>query len=89
MVANRLLLVLVLVFAVFTGYALGQKNAIPVPANPAGPVFSGGDLGFQVSVPLSDIPQSAPAVTGRFVVRVNGRWVEARVSAQHGVVPLR
>ena len=85
---KRSLLVTALVLAAFSGYALGQQSAVPAPGNPAGPVFAGGDLGFQADVPLSDIVQSGRnSVTGKFVVKVNGRWVEVRSSV--GVVPLR
>ena len=82
---NRSLLVLAFVFAVFIGYALGQKDVKPLPG---GPVFSGGDLGFQADEPLGDImTPGRRSVTGRFVVNVNGRWVEARPGT--GVVPAR
>lgn len=85
---KRSLLVMALVLAGFSGYALGQQKAVPVPGNPAGPVFAGSDLGFQADVPLSDILASGRnSVTGRFVVNVNGKWMEVRSSV--GVVPLR
>lgn len=85
---KRSLLATALVLAVFSGYALGQKNAAPLPGNPGGPVFSGGDLGFQADVPLGDILQPGRnSVTGKFVVNVNGKWVPVRSSV--GVVPLR
>lgn len=86
---KRSLLVTALVLAGFSGYALGQNNAIPVPSNPSGPVLSGGDLGFHVDVPLNDLSASGRVVTGKFVVRINGRWVEARPTPQHGVVPVQ
>ena len=86
---KRCLVVAALVVAVFSGYALGQNKAVPAPSNPSGPVLSGGDLGFQLDAPLSDFPASARVVTGKFVVNVNGQWIEARPAAQHGVVPVR
>jgi hypothetical protein len=87
---KRLFLVVVLVLAVFSGYALGQRNPVPVPSNPLGPVFSGGELGFQSDMPLNDIIDSgASSITGRFVVKVNGRWVDARPSMRHGLVPAK
>jgi hypothetical protein len=82
---KRLFLVVAFVFAVFTGFAIGQKDVKPLPG---GPVFSGSDFGFQADEPLGDIMKSGSrSVTGKFVVNVNGRWVEARLRA--GVVPLR
>ena len=85
---KRSLLVAALVLAVFSGYAVGQQNPIPVPGNPAGPVFSGGDLGFQADVPLSDLLHSRRGpVTGKFVVNVNGKWVDVQSSVR--VVPVR
>lgn len=83
---KRLLLVVAFVFAVFTGYAIGQKDVKPLI--PGAPVFSGGDLGFQADEPLGDIMKPGRrSVTGEFVVNVDGRWVEARPSV--GVVPVR
>ena len=85
---KRSLLVIALVLAGFSGYALGQQSAVPVPGNSAGPVFAGGDLGFQADVPLRDIVESGRnSVSGKFVVKVNGRWVEVRSTVR--VVPLR
>ena len=49
---KRLFLVVVFVLAVLTGYAIGQSNVKPLPG---GPVFSGGDFGFQADEPLPDI----------------------------------
>ena len=82
---KRLLLAVAFVLAAFTGYAFGQKDVQPLPG---GPVLSGGDLGFQVDAPLGDVTQPGRrAVTGKFVVKVNGRWVEARPSV--GLVPAK
>jgi hypothetical protein len=82
---KRLLLVMAFVFAVFTGYALGQKAVKPLPG---GHVFSGGDLGFHADEPLADVmTPGRRSVTGKFVVNVNGQWLEARPGM--GVVPVR
>lgn len=84
---KRFLLVIALVFAVLTGYVVGQKGVKPLPG---GPVFSGGDLGFQADLPLGELSiPGRDVVTGKFVVKVDGRWVEARPSARVGVVPVR
>lgn len=82
---KRLSLIIAFVFAVFAGFALGQKQLPPISG---GPVFSGNDFGFQADEPLGDIMKPGRRlVTGRFVVNVNGRWVEARPST--GVVPVK
>jgi hypothetical protein len=81
---KRVLLVVAFVFAALTGYVFGQKEAIPS----GGLVFSGSDFGFQADEPFGDVMKPGRRlVTGKFVVKVNGRWVEARPGA--GVVPLR
>jgi hypothetical protein len=84
--AKRLFLTVAFVFALFTGYAIGQKKGVkPLPG---GPVFSGSDFGFQADEPLGELTNSGRrSVTGKFVVNVNGRWVEARPGS--GVVPIR
>jgi hypothetical protein len=82
---KRLFLVVVFVLAVLTGYAIGQSDVKPLPG---GPVFSGGDFGFQADEPLPDIMKNGrSSITGKFVVNVNGRWVEARLRS--GIVPVR
>ena len=84
--AKRFFLTVAFVFALFTGYAIGQKDVKPLI--PGGAVFSGGDFGFQADEPLGDIMNPGRrVVTGKFVVNVNGRWVEARPGS--GVVPVR
>lgn len=51
-------------------------------------VFTGSDFGFQVDAYPGRMPAPERGwVTGRFVVKVNGQWVEARLSG--GVVPIR
>jgi len=83
--AKRLFLTVAFVFALFTGYAIGQKDVKPLTG---GPVFSGSDFGFQADEPLAVLTNSGRrSVTGKFVVNVNGRWVEARPGS--GVVPVR
>ena len=82
---KRLFLVVAFVLAVLAGFAIGQTNVKPLPG---GPVFSGDDFGFQADEPLRDIMKSGRrSVSGKFVVNVNGRWVEARPSV--GVVPAK
>ena len=82
---KRLLLVAAFVCAVSTGYAIGQRDVKPLHG---GPVFSGGDFGFQADEPLGDIMKPGRrSVTGKFVVNVNGQWVEARTG--YGVVPVK
>jgi hypothetical protein len=83
---KRLFLVVIFVLAVLTGYAIGQSDVKPLPG---GPVFSGGDLGFQADEPLAEImmKNGRSSITGKFVVNVNGRWVEARLRS--GIVPVK
>jgi len=72
----------VLMWNVLTAYAFGQKDA----ASPA-IVYSGNDLGFRVLNGGRDTTVSGRgAVNGQFVVKIDGRWVEARPA--HGVVPI-
>ena len=83
--AKCFFLTVAFVFALFTGYAIGQKGVKPLHG---GPVFSGSDFGFQADEPLGDIMKPGRrVVTGKFVVNVDGRWVEARPGS--GVVPAR
>jgi len=82
---KRLVLIVGFVFGLFVAFALGQSTQKPLSG---GPVFSGGDFGFQADEPLGDVIQSGrSSVTGKFVVNVNGRWVEAR--SRVGVVPAK
>jgi hypothetical protein len=83
---KNVVLVLAFVFAVFTGYVFGQKDPKMPPIGPH--IFTGDDFGFQVDL----LPGRNPApdrgwVTGRFVVKIDGQWVEARLGG--GVVPIR
>ena len=80
---KRLFLVVIFVLTALTGYAIGQSDVRPLPG---GRVFSGGDLGFQADEPLADIVKDG-RITGKFVVNVNGRWVEARLRS--GIVPAK
>lgn len=86
--AKHSLLVFALVFAVFTGYVLGQRGVKPLPRSP---IFSGDDLAFQVDLPSQHqlTNPNLDEVTGRFLVKVEGRWVEARPAARAGVVPVK
>ncbi len=58
-----LLMVVAFVFAVVTGFAVGQGD---VKLLPGGPVFSGADFGFQADEPLDHIVKSGRrSVTGK------------------------
>ncbi len=82
---RRLLLVVAFMFAALTGYVVGQKDVRPLPGGPT--VFSGDDFGFQAEGRIGDITAAGRGwVTGRFVVKVDGRWVEARMGG--GVMPV-
>jgi hypothetical protein len=82
---KKAVLVVAFVFALFTGYAFGQKDTKPA----LGPhVFTGDDFGFQVDAYPGRMPTGDRGwVTGKFVVKIDGRWVEARLGG--GVVPIR
>ncbi len=83
---KRSLLVLALVLAVFTGYVVGQKDVQALPGGAT--VFSGDNFGFQADGRIGDTTRPGHGwVTGKFVVKVDGRWVEARMGA--GVMPVR
>jgi hypothetical protein len=82
---KKAVLVFAFVFALFTGYVFGQKDPKMPPIGPH--VFTGDDFGFQVDVIPGRTAPERGWVTGRFVVKVDGRWVEARLGG--GVVPIR
>lgn len=73
-VVKRFALAGAMVAAVAAGTALGhaqaRRNAEPVMPL----VLSGGDIGFRVE------GRKGASVTGRFVVRIDGRWVDAEAS---------
>lgn len=84
------------VFAVLTAYLAGQQNPPPdQKPTPAGRVvLYGDDFGFEVERTPGRAPGDLPAaprgyVTGRFVVKVDGRWVEARPTTGMVRVPAR
>lgn len=78
------------VFAVLTAYLAGQQNPPPEgQLSPGGAVvLFGDDFGFEVERPPGRTAPAAPRgyVTGRFVVKIDGRWVEARPAT--GMVPV-
>lgn len=82
---KRLALVLAFVVTAFAGYVFGQKDVRPLPGGTT--VFSGDDFGFQAEGRIGDITSAGRGwVTGKFVVKVEGRWVEARMGG--GVMPV-
>jgi hypothetical protein len=54
--------------------AVAQQPQMLRPGDAVGPVIAGGDIGFR---PVYDPHTPAGAVTGRWMVRVNGEWLEA------------
>jgi hypothetical protein len=66
-----------LLAAAALGYAQAQPNARPLPL-PV--VLSGSDLGFRVE------GQRGTSVVGRFVVRVNGAWIDVDARFEPKVV---
>ena len=86
--AKKIVLVLTLVFGVFAGYVLGQKDPRTLPGSPY--MFTGEDLAFQLDTPRGKMPEAGRRwVTGKLLVKINGQWVEARLGSGPGVVPLR
>jgi hypothetical protein len=93
---RRLLFAAGFVFAVCTAYVAGQqKPRVPEDDFAAllkdGIVLSGENVGFQVERAPGETPTAERGyVTGRFVVKVNGRWVEARPAPDAPrIVPVR
>jgi hypothetical protein len=85
---NRFLVALALVFAVFTGYVIVQKDLRLPRWTPGLPTFSGDDLMFQADAPLQAY-ENLDTVSGRFFVKVDGRWVEVRLMARAVGVPAK
>ena len=80
-----LALALALVFAVLGAYLLAQRETPRTPGLPI--VLSGGDFGFQPDVPPDPAATKRGWISGKFVVKVGGRWIEARPGA--GIEPAR
>ncbi len=86
---NRIFLAAGVVVAVFTAYLAGQQKPVPedlVALLKGGLVLSGENFGFQIERAPGRPPADRGYVTGTFVVKIDGRWVEARPAA--GIVPL-
>jgi hypothetical protein len=79
--AKRIALVVFLLIVEFGIHGWAQVVPKPQPA-PDG-IVSGSDIGFRVE------HTEGNTALGTFMVRVNGKWVEAQVSGHRGVVPLR
>jgi hypothetical protein len=74
--SRHLVLFATLVLTALAGYAAGQTSTKPLPE---GFVISGDDLGFRIDEPyVAVMKPERGSVTGTFVVRVNGRWLEVR-----------
>ncbi len=84
--ATRIVVIVAFVFALFGAYVLGQTTKLPDPPN----VFAGEDLAFQIDGLPGKLPDTTRGwVTGKLLVKINGRWVEARVGGGIGVVPAK
>jgi hypothetical protein len=81
---KKLVLVVGFVVGVFTGYGVGQTDLKKVP----GPqVLAGENIGFIVDARPGERPFTGRGwVTGKFVVKIDGQWVEARLGS--GVTPI-
>ena len=74
---KRVLLALALVGSALSGYAFGQKDVRPLPGAPT--VYMGDDFGFRAHGLVGQPESGSGWVPGQFVVKVQGRWVEARM----------
>ena len=76
---KRLLLALFFLAAVFSAYAVGQKgDVLRLPGGPT--VYAGDSFGFRAEGRVGDPTKPGHGwITGTFVVKVEGRWVEARM----------
>ena len=81
---KRLLLALALVLSAFAGYAFGQKDIGPLPGGPS--VYAGDDFGFRAHGVVGEPESGSGWVTGQFVVKLQGRWVEARMGGRGTIV---
>jgi len=76
--ARRILLMSTVVLAGFTGYVFGQRDVRPFPGGPT--VYAGEDFGFRAEGQIGDTTTPGRGwITGAFVVKIEGRWVEARL----------
>jgi len=75
-----------LVVSAFTGYVVGQKDVDPLRGGPT--VYAGDDFGFRAEGRIGDVGTEGRGwVTGKFVVKIEGRWVEARRGG--GAMPVK
>ena len=63
-----------------SGKGPGVRNA---PTLPEPRIASGPDFGFRIEADQKGTP------IGKLVIRVDGKWIEARVAAVPGVRPVR
>lgn len=78
---HRILLVALIVLTGLAGYIVGYAQTQQWVGKPV--VYAGDDFGFKVSGRVGDISQDGKGwVAGTFVVKIDGRWVEARLGAK-------
>jgi hypothetical protein len=83
---KKSLVALALVMAAFTGYVFGQKDVRPLAGGSR--VYAGDDFGFRAEGRVGDVSTEGRGwVTGKFVVKIEGRWVEARLGG--GAMPIK
>jgi len=71
------IVILALTFGAGT-WAYGQGQQFPSPQpDPAAPVISGNDIGFRVD---RQETERLGRLTGTWVVRINGQWIEPAAS---------
>jgi hypothetical protein len=73
-----LVLSLLMVASVVKAQVFEMPTPLPEPR-----IVSGPDLGFRVEADQKGTP------IGKLVIRVDGKWIEARVAAVPGVRPVR
>ena len=83
---TRIVAAVLILLAGFGGYVAGQARTVrPLPGGPT--VYSGENFGFRAVGEEGDPTTTGKGwITGTFVIKVNGRWLEVRPGA--AVVPI-
>ena len=83
---RRILVAAMIVMAGLGGFVVGHAQTQQWVGKPT--VYAGEDFGFKVSGRVGDLSSEGKGwVAGTFVVKIDGRWVEARLGAK--TMPLK
>ena len=81
---RRILTLALLCLSLFAVAAVVKAQVFEMPSPlPEPRIVSGPDFGFRIEADQKGTP------IGKLVVRVDGKWIEARVAAVPGVRPVR